>query len=267
MLSSGYWEDLTTTDFVDVDPQRTIALLPAAAIEQHGPHLPLATDAIINAGIVERTLQRLGHSPTVLVLPPMTVGDSLEHTDFPGTLSVASETLLAHWLQVGRCVARAGLRKLVIFNSHGGQTGLVDQLALRLRVECSMLVVRANSFRMGMPVGLFVASEVELGLHGGEIETSMMLHLRPGLVRQASLANFRGFNAELAERGGVLGAERPAGFAWMSQDLHPAGACGNAAGADAGRGAALVDYLSERLLDLLRETAELPLSVLASGDR
>lgn len=264
MLCSGYWENLTTTDLAKMDAERTVALLPVAAIEQHGPHLPLGTDAFINAGIVERMLQLLDDDLRVLVLPAMTVGDSLEHSDFSGTLSVATETLLAHWSQVARSVARAGLRKIVVFNSHGGQTGLVDQLALRLRVECAMLVVRANSFRLGMPKGLFDAREVEVGLHGGEIETSMMLHLRPDLVRLSSLADFRGFNAMLAERAGVLGAERPAGFAWMSQDLHPSGACGNAAAADAGRGAALVDHLADRLWQLLRETAELPLSVLVT---
>lgn len=254
-LPSGHWQDLATTDFARVDPRRTIALLPVAAIEQHGPHLPLATDAAINAGLVRATLARLPSDASVLVLPALPVGDSLEHTAFPGTLSVDLDALLGLWLAVGRSVARAGVRKLVILNSHGGQRGHVDQAALRLRVECGLLVVRAHSFGLGMPPGLFEADELAHGIHGGAVETSLMLHLHPQLVRREAIADFRSLGQTLAARGGLLGVEKPVGIGWMSQDLNPAGVCGDARAASADKGAALLDHMAGRLAELLAEVA------------
>ncbi|HET7867687.1 MAG TPA: creatininase family protein [Burkholderiaceae bacterium] len=255
----GYWQNLCTNDFTRVDPQRTVALLPVAAIEQHGPHLPLCTDASINEGIVSLALQRLPAGSSVLVLPALNVGDSLEHSAFAGTLNADMDALLGLWLSVGRCVARAGVRKLVIFNSHGGQRAHVDQVALRLRVECGMLAVRAHSFALGLPPGLFDADELAHGIHGGAVETSLMLHLRPDLVRQAALADFPSLGRSLAARGGLLGVEKPIGIGWMMQDLNPAGACGNAADASATKGRAVLEHMAARLVALLGEVAEHPL--------
>ena len=262
-MRSRYWQDHTTTDFAGLDALETLALLPVAAIEQHGPHLPLATDALINRGIVRGMLDRAPPWPTVLVLPPMNVGDSLEHTAFAGTLSISSETLLAAWTDIGRSVARAGLRKLVILNSHGGQIPLVDLAARRLRAETGMLVARANYMRFGMPANLFDKDEIARGLHGGEIETSLMLHLHPELVRADALDNFRSTGELLATRNRLFGVEQPVGFGWMSQDIHPNGVCGNAMRADAERGAQLIEHLCNALITLLREVAEAPLDLLA----
>lgn len=253
ILPSGLWQDLSTADFARVDPARTVAVLPVAAIEQHGPHLPLSTDAVINQGVVEAALQRLPASASVLVLPALSIGDSLEHTAFPGTLSADLEALLGLWLSVGRAVAQAGVRKLVIFNSHGGQRAHVDLVALRLRVAHQMLVVRAHSFSFGVPPGLFEVDELAHGLHGGAVETSLMLHLRPDLVRLEALADFPSRGAAMAARGGLLGAEKPVGIGWMTQDLNPAGACGNAAAASVEHGRLLLDHLAGRLVQLLSE--------------
>jgi creatinine amidohydrolase len=264
MARSVYWQDLTSPEFRELDPQRTIALLPVAAVEQHGPHLPLSTDAVISEGLVRETLQRCTDAFTVLALPPLTVGHSLEHTGFPGTLSASAETLLGLWVDVGRSVERAGIRKLVILNSHGGQGHLVDIAALRLRAELGMFVVRASYPRLGIPDDLFDPREVAEGLHGGEVETSLMLHLRPDLVQREALGNPTALPARLMHANQVLGVERPVGFGWMSQDLHPSGVCGNAARADARRGAALLDHLVFRLIRLLQEVAAAPLETLGN---
>jgi creatinine amidohydrolase len=261
-LRSGYWQELTTEDFAALDPEGTVALLPVAAIEQHGPHLPLSTDATINAGIVTRTLEKLPDDVTLLVLPALAVGDSAEHGDFPGTLSAASETLIALWSEVGAGVARAGLRKLVIFNSHGGQSQLVDIVALRLRMAHEMMVVRANSFRFGVPEGLFDAREVRQGLHGGAVETSLMLHLAPELVRRDALQDFTPLAREMEQSFTLLSPQGPGGFAWASQDLNPAGVCGDATAADAGKGARLLEHISDHLVTLVRELQRAPLSLL-----
>ena len=253
-MQSGYWQDCTTTDFRQIDAESTVALLPVAAVEQHGPHLPLSTDAAINDGIVRAALQRGLASATLLVLPALNVGLSSEHTSFLGTLTIADATLADAWTDVGRSVARAGVRKLVIFNTHGGQKALVDLVAQRLRNECRMLVVRATYFSLGTPPGLFDAAEAAHDIHGGEVETSLMLHLASHLVRTAAVADFKGLPHQLASRNRVLGAEKPVGIGWRSEDLHPAGACGNATRADAHKGARHLAYLAEKLVLLVRAT-------------
>lgn len=261
------WAALCTTDFAALDPHTTIAVLPVSATEQHGPHLPLSTDAVINDGVLRAALARLpaAIATSVLVLPPLAVGDSLEHSAFAGTISVDSNALMGLWLAVGRSVARAGVRKLLIFNSHGGQKAHVDLVALRLRVEYRMLVVRAHSFALGVPPGLFDADELAHGIHGGDVETSLMLHLRPDLVRRSALKAFPSLGQRLAASGSVLGAEKPVGFGWMTQDLNPEGACGDATQASAEKGALLLDHLAKRLANLLQEVIELPLTTLQDG--
>jgi creatinine amidohydrolase len=261
-VRSGYWQDLTTTDFGRVDPERTVALLPVAAIEQHGPHLPLSTDALINDGIVRAALERLPADLTLLALPAQNVGLSPEHTSFAGTLSIRDSLLLDVWTDLGRSVARTGLRKLIVFNTHGGQKTLVDLLAVRLRSELGMLVVRATYFAFGAQPGLFDPAELVHDIHGGEVETSLLLHLRPDLVRTAALADFSGLPHELAARNRLLGAEKPVGIGWRAEDLHASGACGNAARADGRRGAQHLAYLAERLAALVGEVAATPLTIL-----
>lgn len=256
---SGPWQALCTTDFARLDAHRTIALLPVAAVEQHGPHLPLGTDAVINEGIVDAALTRLPADASVLVLPALTVGDSLEHSAFPGTLSVALDALMGLWLSIGESVARAGVRKLVIVNSHGGQKALVDQVALRLRVRHGMLAVRAHSFALGLPEGLFEADELAHGLHGGAVETSLMLHLRPAWVRLEAIDLFPSLGARLAAQGGLLGVEKPIGLGWMAQDLHPCGACGDPRQASAAKGRLVLEHMAGQLARLLGEVAAMPL--------
>jgi creatinine amidohydrolase len=261
-VQSGYWQDRTTADFRLVDPETTVALLPVAAIEQHGPHLPLATDALINDGVLRAVLDRPLSAATLLVLPALQVGLSPEHTSFPGTLTITDATLADVWTDIGRSVARAGVRKLVIFNTHGGQKALVDIVAMRLRAECALLVARATYFGLGTPPGVFDAAEAAHDIHGGEVETSLLLHLAPGLVRKAALADFKGLPHELAARNRVLGVEKPIGIGWRSEDLHASGACGNATRADAAKGARHLAHLADRLALLVTELAATPLATL-----
>jgi creatinine amidohydrolase len=263
-LETGYWQDCTTTDFRNVDPEQTVAVLPVAAVEQHGPHLPLSTDAVINDGLVRATLERLPAQPAVLFLPALTIGNSPEHVSFRGTLSVADATVAAVWTDVGRSVARAGVRKLVILNTHGGQKALVDLVAMRLRAEQNMLVARATYFAFGARPETFDPRELAHDIHGGEVETSLMLHLRPDLVRQTEAKNFEGLPHALAAKNTLLGAEKPIGIGWLSQDLNPLGVVGRAGHADARRGGEHLKYLAERLATLLAEVAATPLTILRS---
>ena len=186
-------------------------------------------------------------------MPALPVGHSPEHESFAGTLSADAATLTAMWTDVGRSVARAGVDKLVILNSHGGQKTIVDLVALQLRKQYRMLVARANYFAFGMPQGLFDTQEISNGIHGGEVETSLMLHLTPELVRREHLANFDSAVERFRSRNEMLGIEKPVGIGWLSEDLNPAGVVGNAARADAARGAVYLEFLAERLLTLCEE--------------
>jgi len=261
-VRSGYWQELTTADLGRVDAEATVALLPVAAVEQHGPHLPLGVDAIINDALVRAALDRDPAGAKLLVLPAQNVGLSPEHSSFAGTLSIRDATLLDAWTDIGRSIARAGVRKLIVLNTHGGQKTLVDLVAVRLRAELGMLVVRATYFAFGALPGLFDPAELVHDIHGGEVETSLLLHIRPELVRTGAIADFRGLPHELAARNKLLGAEKPVGFGWRAEDLHPAGACGNAARADGRRGAQHLAYLADRLATLVAEVAATPLTIL-----
>lgn len=263
-LPSRYWEELSTTDFEDLDPERTIAILPVAAIEQHGPHLPVAVDACINRAIVQAMLARAPNDLTLLVLPEMPVGKSNEHQAFPGTLTLSAETLIRLWSEIGESVHRAGVRKLVVFNTHGGQPQIVDIVVRELRVKFGMLAVSVGPGSFGRPQGLFPADELEYGIHGGSVETSIMMHARPDLVRDDKRADFHSAAEDVAREFDVLRAEGKIGFGWQTQDLQPAGACGNALDADAERGAALLEHAADAFVALLRDVARYDLSRIKS---
>lgn len=263
-----YWQELSTKSLEDSDRAMIIAILPVGAIEQHGPHLPLGVDAMINQGIVERALDRLPDGIQALALPMLPVGKSDEHIDFPGTLTLGAETVTRLWREVGASVARAGVRKLVLFNSHGGQVAIMDVVARDLRIHEKMLVMAYSWFAGGLPDGLFPEDEVRYGIHAGAIETSMMLHLRPDLVEMGKAMNFEPVMTEMARDGyrrlTPVGAGR---MGWQAQDLHPSGACGNAAAADADKGRVLVDHAAGALIELLVEMDRFPLSRLINRDR
>src|SRR5476649_3819 len=184
------WVEMTTKDFQLTDMSKVTAILPVAAIEQHGPHLPVEVDTAINRGVLKRAMELLPADAPVTVLPAMPIGKSNEHISYPGTLTLSAETLIRLWTEIGESVAAAGIRKLVILNSHGGQPQIMDIVARDLRVRLKMFVVALSYWGVGKPPRLFPDSEQRHGIHGGSGETSMMLYLRPDLVRDSERRNF-----------------------------------------------------------------------------
>ena len=268
-LPSRFWADLCTRDFARLDPARTIAVLPVAATEQHGPHLPLSVDTVLADGIVAASLPHLPADLSVLFLPTQAVGLSPEHARFPGTLTLKAETVLRLWTDIGESVAAAGVRKLLLFNSHGGQVSVLDLVARDLRARLNLLVYSCSWFTLPLHDAqgqdlhaLFSAEEHRFGIHGGEIETSMMLALAPARVQMAQAKNFVSTAQARAQQFPILGNGRSAKLGWQTQDYHSAGAVGNAAAATAAKGEALVQAAGRALAQLLAELDALPLSTL-----
>ncbi len=260
-----FWADLTTTDFATLALDRTIAVLPVAATEQHGPHLPLSVDTDLVDGVVAACLPHLPADVPVLFLPTQAVGFSPEHARFAGTLTLKSETIVRLWTDIGESVAASGVRKLVLFNAHGGQVSVMDLVARDLRARLDMLVYSVSWFNLplrdanGQDVNaLFSPEEHRFGVHAGDVETSMMRALRPELVRMAAAQNFRSTSQDRAERFDILGNGRSAKLGWQIQDYNPNGAAGNAAAATAEKGQALLDAAGRALAQLLVEVDQLP---------
>ena len=260
-----FWSDLSTADFAAIDRSRAIAVLPVAATEQHGPHLPVSVDTDIVDGVVNAALPHLAHDLPVLVLPTQAIGFSPEHTRFPGTLTLKAETLIRVWTEIGECVAASGVNKLVLLNSHGGQVGALDLVARDLRARRGMLVYSVNWFNLplldsaGHDVNArFSAEEHRFGIHAGDVETSMLLALQPQRVRMDKAEYFRSTSQDRAERFATLGNGRSAKLGWMMQDYNANGAVGNASAATAEKGHALLDAAGRALARLLAEIDQLP---------
>jgi creatinine amidohydrolase len=252
-MPACYWLDLTTEEFRSRDMSRAIAVLPVAAVEQHGPHLPVGVDTYINEGYLARMMPLVPEDLDVLVLPVQTVGKSNEHLAFPGTLTLTAETAIRAWTEIGESVHRAGCRKLVFANSHGGNVAIVDIVARELRVRHGLLAVNAAWHRLGYPEGLYSDVEARFGIHAGDAETSLMLAARGETVRMDRAQNFMPRMVEMEQRFRRLRATQPIGFGWMAQDLHPAGAMGEAAEATREKGEASLAYGAQAFVELLRE--------------
>jgi creatinine amidohydrolase len=265
MPRTRFWADMAWPDFQRVDMSKVIAVLPVAAIEQHGPHLPVGVDAFINDGHVERAAARIPDDLPVLFLPLQTVGVSGEHSEYPGTLTLSTETAIRAWTEIGESVARAGCRKLVVMNSHGGNVAAIEATALALRMRWRMLAINASWRRLGYPEGLFSARETAHGIHGGDAETSLTLAFRPETVRMDQARDFASASETMELDFKLLRAKPPLGFTWMASDLNAEGAAGEAQNASADKGAAAADYGVERFIALLRDVHGFDLARFAPG--
>lgn len=252
------WQDFTSPELDAHIDDRTVVVGALGAIEQHGPHLPLDTDTVIAEALLDAALARLPSGMDVVVMPPVAIGASDEHKSFPGTLGLGATPFAGMLETIGADVARAGARRLVWINGHGGNRAAMDIAGLALRRRFGMLAVKCTYTRFGAPPGGEVA-ELARGFHGGWLETALMLHLAPDKVRTAELGDFaltdHAGSASEDTDSALLGPEGPAAFAWLSEDVNPAGVIGNAAAATADQGAELLDFYAEQIARVLRETA------------
>jgi creatinine amidohydrolase len=258
------WAEMTWEDFAHADPS-WVAVLPLAAVEQHGPHLPLGTDSFIVEAYLARARKLLPDALKVAFLPLQAIGTSHEHRAFAGTLTLTPETLMRALKETAESVHRAGLRKLVFANGHGGNVAALDLVALDLRTRLNMLAVPCSLSRFGYPDGLFAPEEVAHGIHGGDVETSIMLAARPDLVRIDLAKNFRPASLAMAREFKQLRAGEPVGFGWMSQDLNASGAIGDATPATTAKGEAALAHGARAFVELLDDVARFDVAKLRKG--
>lgn len=260
------WAHRTHAEIRALASRDPVAVLPVGAVEQHGPHLPLSTDLDIGLALAGRAVAAVADEVPVILLPPQAVGTSPEHAHLAGTLTLGAGQLEDILVAVGKSVAAAGIRRLVLANSHGGNKATLDTVALRLRKEARMLVVKASWFRLprpgatDLPGGTGIPeAEWTHGLHGGAVETSMMLHLHPDRVRTDEIRDFPSLGLRLAEELELVAPEGPAPFAWLATDLNPHGVTGDASLASPELGRALVEHYADLLARIVRDTHRFPL--------
>jgi creatinine amidohydrolase len=259
------WTDIRWPEVAAAGAARWIAVLPLAATEQHGPHLPVGTDVMIAQAYLARVRELLPDNIPATFLPLQPVGISTEHIDYPGTLTLPTEVALKTWMALGESVARAGIKKLVMVTSHGGNSAAMSLVAQDLRARHGLLAVTTGWFRFGEPEGLFSAEELRHGIHGGAVETSIMLARYPQAVRRDAIADFRPAGIAMEKDYRWLSTHRPAPFAWQAQDLHASGAAGDAATASAEKGERILDHGAHAFCELLEDVDNFDVKRLSGG--
>ena len=247
------WLSRRAPDFKRVDPDKTIAILPTAAIEQHGPHLPVGTDTLIAEGMLAELRRTCPDDLDIAILPVQAVGKSNEHLWAAGTVTLTVETALKAWVEIGLSIARAGIRKVVIVNSHGGNLDLVSILSRELRVQANMLAVKCQWGAFGVPEGLYSEQERTYGIHGGDLETSLMLAFNPDTVDMDAAKDFRS-SAETS----AISPIGPISYGWIASDLSPDGTVGEAHLATVEKGQLTCAHQVAGFIELLRKVRDTP---------
>ena len=261
------WTDIHWPAIAAAEPARWIAVLPLAATEQHGPHLPVGTDVMIAQAYLARVRELLADTIPATFLPIQPVGISTEHISYPGTLTLPAEVALKTWMALGECVARAGVKKLVMVTSHGGNGAAMTLVAQDLRARYGLLAVTTAWSRLSAPEGLFSAEELRHGIHGGAVETSIMLARHKQHVRTDEIADFRPAGIAMEKDYRWLSTQRPAPFAWQAQDLHSSGAAGDATQASAEKGQRLLDHGARAFCELLADVDKFDPETLSDGPK
>ena len=236
---------LTWTDIQAMpDKDNVVIIQPVGAIEQHGPHLPLAVDSAIGLAVVGKALHKLDSLIPAYALPSLYYGKSNEHWHFPGTVTLSCQTLIATLTEVGESIYRAGFRKLVFVNSHGGQPQVIEIVARDLHQAYEdFLVFPLFTWRVpNLSDELMSPKERELGIHAGDAETSLLLSILPEQVKmERAIAEYP---CQLSQDS-LLSMEGRLPFAWTTRDLTRSGVLGDPTTATKEKGDRMLESLAD----------------------
>jgi creatinine amidohydrolase/Fe(II)-dependent formamide hydrolase-like protein len=257
---------LTTEQVQDLDKERAAVVLIIGAVEQHGPHLPIGTDLILGVSTLALAVERLNPSVALWVLPPLAYGRSVEHESFAGTITLSQQTLTALIHDIGTSVARAGFRRLILYNSHGGNVTVLETVARDVRRATGLMVFPFSMFRIGLDYPAISPQEANWGTHAGEWETSIMLSLTPELVDRSRMATSQPYATfdEPPEHLGLLG---PIPFTWVTDDISTTGAIGDPSPATADRGHDIIELSVAKIAATLEEICRFEMPTPAGTDQ
>lgn len=264
-MSSKIWMEHNSSFFKNLN-SRSLAILPVAAIEQHGDHLPSGTDAYIAEAMIDQVLQCLESEQDILVLPGLSFGVSLEHQHINSTITLSSDTFRNILLDIGASLARHGIKRFLILNSHGGNVSAINASILELRIKYKMFCITTNWMRFGLPTGILSEEEQAIDIHGGMIETALMMAIRPDLVQESHLRNFSSLQEKLVEKYKHLRAYGLVSFGWLADDLNEAGVAGNARRASAEIGKLILHHQSRACAELVKEIQDFDLDLLSNKE-
>ncbi|MCO6185014.1 creatininase family protein [Rhizobium sp. L1K21] len=233
--------------------RKTIAILPLGAHEYHGPHLPFETDAIIADGIAQQLQSVLPPELDVTFLPTERITYSIEHAHIEGTKTLTYDEAVNRWLGIAEELASQGIRKLILLNAHGGNSPLMTVVATEARVRFNMLCVATSWTRFGASEGVVSAEDKATDIHGGDIETSVMLALAPETVSMEKAQNFASRQSDFIREFKHLRAYGPHAFGWKMSDLNEQGAAGNASRATAEKGETMLKKAVAGLAELISD--------------
>ncbi|WNL41640.1 creatininase family protein [Halomonas sp. PAMB 3264] len=239
------WTDIAALE----DKENTVIVLPVGAIEQHGPHMPCGVDAIIAAGVVGKAMEKLSSNVPAYALAPITYGKSDEHLHFPGTMTLTGELFLHTIQEIGESVYRAGFRKLILINAHGGQPQPLEMAARELRLRHGdFMIIPRSAWSVAHDTSFMSQEERQLAMHAGHGETAIMMQLAPDTLHmeRAKACMPDPFPCP------TLSSTRPAA-AWVARDFGPTGVIGDPTHATQEQGAKLLDELSSQWAQAITE--------------
>ncbi|MGB3510672.1 MAG: creatininase family protein [Microcoleaceae cyanobacterium] len=242
------WQDIEPMP----DKENVVIIQPVGSIEQHGPHLPLIVDSAIATYITGQALAKLDSNIPAYALPTQYYGKSNEHWHFPGTITFTAQTLMAVLTEMAESIYRAGFRKLVFLNAHGGQPQVIEIVARDLHQKYQdFLVFPFFAWRApNATEELLSLKEVELGIHAGEAETSVMLSMLPDVVRMDKAVTE--YPQGLPEDS-MLSMEGQLPFAWLTRELTRSGVLGDGKAGTKEKGDRILESITDSWVRVIQD--------------